>query len=287
MEHNQDGRLAAALDALAELRRHRAWLAAVPIILVNTVAFLGQFGYLRVKLPWPLAGQLLVAVTLESIAVYYAWQAHLAAKAHDSALRLRLAAYGLALVIGAMNYSHYCLPGWRPTVAAVTFGLMSAISPWMWSAYSRRESRPELKAQNLIEAHAVRLGLTRWTWHPIRSTRVMSRATWAGVTRPAEAIRLLDPPVSQAAAPQAPPPASEAQPPWEPELAAAQDNAEEKLIRKLVQAGHPVLSIRAISRHPEHPRAHMSEPTKRRDAREIRAKVLTRLDGHDGRVNGS
>ena len=46
-----------------------------------------------------------MAVTLESVAVYLAWQAHLALAADDSALRLRLAAYAFALVIGVMNYS--------------------------------------------------------------------------------------------------------------------------------------------------------------------------------------
>jgi hypothetical protein len=98
---------------------HRAWLAAVPIVLVNAVAFAGQLAFLRVHLPWILAGQVLVAVTLESVAVYLAWQAHLALAADDSALRLRLAAYSFALVIGVMNYSHYMAAGWRPTFAAV------------------------------------------------------------------------------------------------------------------------------------------------------------------------
>jgi hypothetical protein len=79
---------------------------------------------------------------------------------------------------------------WRPTVAAVTFGMMSVISPWLWSANSRRSSRDALKALNLIEPHAVRLGLTRWFWHAWRCIHVMHAATWDGVNRPAEAIRL-------------------------------------------------------------------------------------------------
>ena len=171
---------------------HRGWLAAVPIVLVNAVAFCGQLAFLRVHLPWPLAGQVLVAVTLESVAVYLAWQAHLALAADDSALRLRLAAYSFAAVIGVMNYSHYMAAGWRPTFAAVTFGLMSVSSPWLWSVHSRRVSRDALKEASQIEAHAVRLGMTRWTWHPVLSYRVMRLATWAGENRPKEAIALLD-----------------------------------------------------------------------------------------------
>jgi len=172
---------------------HRGWLAAVPVVLVNTVAFSGQLAFLRHHLPWTPAGQVLVAVTLESVAVYLAWQAHLALAADDSALRLRLAAYGFAAVIGVMNYSHYMAAHWRPTFAAVTFGLMSLSSPWLWSVHSRRQSRDALKAKGLIEPHAVRLGATRWTWHPFRSARVMFRATWQGENDPAKAVLL--PPV--------------------------------------------------------------------------------------------
>jgi hypothetical protein len=177
---------------------HRGWLAAVPIVLVNTVAFAGQLAFLRVHLPWVLAGQVLVAVTLESVAVYLAWQAHLALAADDSALRLRLAAYSFALVIGVMNYSHYMAPHWRPTFAAVTFGLMSVSSPWLWSVHSRRVSRDALKARGLIEAHAVRLGATRWLWHPSRSFRVMRWAAWTGEADPARAIAGRFPPAAAA-----------------------------------------------------------------------------------------
>src|SRR5262249_40581282 len=43
----------------------RAWMAAIPVVLVNVVAFAGQLAYLREHLPWPLPGQVLMAVTLE------------------------------------------------------------------------------------------------------------------------------------------------------------------------------------------------------------------------------
>ena len=169
----------------------RVWLAivaAVPVALVNSVAFAGQLAFLRSHLPWPLAGQVLMAVALESIAVYLAWHAHVAQLADDSSLRLRLAAYSVALVIATLNYSHYAGPGWRPTFAAVAVGLSSAISPWLWGVHSRRVSRDALKASGLIEGHALRLGATRWTWHPLRSSRVMWHATWEGITDPAEAL---------------------------------------------------------------------------------------------------
>jgi hypothetical protein len=167
-------------------------VAAVPVALVNAVAFSGQLAFLRAHLPWPLVGQVVMGVALESIAVYLAWHAHVAQMADDSSLRLRLAAYAFALVIASMNYSHYAGPGWRPTFAAVAVGLSSAISPWLWGIHSRRVSRDALKAAGLIEGHALRLGSTRWTWHPVRSARVMWHATWEGITDPAAALAAAD-----------------------------------------------------------------------------------------------
>lgn len=178
----------------AAVTSHRGWLSAVPVVLVNVVAFGAQLGFWHAHVPLPLEA-VLVALALESIAIYLAWQSHLAQLADDSALRIRLAAYGMALLIGALNYSHFMLPGWRPTVAAVTFGMMSAISPWLWSVHSRRVSRDALKERGLIEAHAVRLGATRWLWHPVRSAWVMWHATWLGETDPSRAIALSAPAV--------------------------------------------------------------------------------------------
>lgn len=185
-------------------RRVRPILAAVPVIGVNSVSFAAQLAFLRSHLPWPLPGQGLVAVTLESVAVYLAFHAHVAQLANDAALRLRLAAYSFAAVIGAMNYSHYAGPSWRPTFAALAFGLCSMSSPWLWSVHSRRESRDALMTRGLIEAHAVRLGATRWLWHPKRSAQVMWHATWDGVNDVRQALALTEaaelPPLELAAA---------------------------------------------------------------------------------------
>jgi hypothetical protein len=192
IEGSGPARLRGWLAAAPRIGVSRAWLAAVPVVSVNAVSFAAQLAFLRAHLPWPLPGQALVAVTLESVAVYLAAHAHLAQLANDTALRLRLAAYGFAAVIGAMNYSHYMAPGWRPTFAALAFGLCSVSSPWLWSVHSRRESRDALMSRGLIEPHAVRLGATRWLWHPIRSTQVMWHATWEGVNEVRRALALAD-----------------------------------------------------------------------------------------------
>jgi hypothetical protein len=272
-------------------RGHRAWVAAVPIVAVNYVAFRAQLRYWETYLSH--SDALLVSAALESIAIYLAWQAHVAQLADDSALRLRLAAYGMALGIGALNYNHYMHPGWRPTPAAVVFGGMSAISPWLWSIHSRRESRDKLKATGQIEPHAVRLGATRWIWHLYRCIRVMWAATWIGEIRPAEAIRLIepDPDPEPALAPAAGParePARRKPPvvmparPGKSNLAAVRVAelkavAEQELALEL--AGLPVLpSSRSLAGH-ETLAGHGSFTTRRRAADRVLAAVRAQRNG--------
>lgn len=175
------------MNMQAVTSRASAALAAIPVVLVNVVAFAGQLAFLRQHLPWGIAGQVLMAAALESVAIYLAAMAHASALANDSALRLRLAAYAFAGVIAVMNYSHYAR-GWRPTFPAVAVALCSAASPWLWGVYTRRVSRDRLLAAGLVEPHALRLGATRWAWHPAASARVMRAATWTGQTDPVAAI---------------------------------------------------------------------------------------------------
>jgi hypothetical protein len=287
-------------------RAHRAWLAAVPVVIVNYVAFRAQLRFWQAHLDRTDA--LLVALALESIAIYLAWLANLALVADDSALRLRLAAYGTALVIGVLNYSHYMKPGWKPTVAAVTFGMMSVISPWLWTAYSRRVSRPVLKAKRLIEDHAVRLGANRWVYHAYRCVRVMRAATWKGENRIEEAIQLVYPDTpgpdrsarGKPAARKTPPSAPPTREP-RPEAAAAADGrakargrgltaarieAEAELVDELIQAGLPLPRQRQLARSlADHQilGADNSDMTRRRIARSVLARAAAGLDGRDVR----
>jgi len=172
--------------------RALAVTAAVPVVLVNATAFIGQLAYLRQHVPWPVGGQVLVALALESIAVYLAFHAHAAQMKNDSSMRLRLASYAFGLVIGAMNYSHFAAVHWRPTVMAVGMLMMSALSPWLWGIHSRRVSRDRLMELGLVEEHAVRLGPARWMWHPLLSLRATSHAAWVGESSPARAIAWVD-----------------------------------------------------------------------------------------------
>jgi len=286
-------------------RAHRAWLAAVPVVIVNYVAFRAQLRFWQAHLDRTDA--LLVAVALESIAIYLAWLANLALVADDSALRLRLAAYGTALVIGVLNYSHYMKPGWRPTVAAVTFGMMSVISPWLWTAYSRRVSRPALKAKKLIEDHAVRLGANRWFYHAYRCIRVMRAATWKGENRIEEAIQLVYPGTpgqdrrsrDKATARKTPPSVPPIREP-RPEAAAADGRAKARgrgltaarieaeagLVDELIQAGAPLPRQRQLARSlADHEilGADNSDMTRRRIAKSVLERAAAGLGGQDVR----
>lgn len=165
----------------------RTIIAAIPLMLVNSVAFAGQFAFIRDHIHWPLAGQLVFALALESIALFLTYMAHEALMSEDTAYGLRIASYAFGGLIGLMNYSHYA-PGFRPTFEAVATGLMSVSSPYLWGIYSRRNSRDTLKAKGLIESRAVKLGGLRWLFWTSQTFSVFRLAVWSGENRPDAAI---------------------------------------------------------------------------------------------------
>jgi hypothetical protein len=165
-------------------------VTAFPLLMVNGVAFAGQYAWAREKLPsWHVNGAAMFAIALESIALFVSYHAFLAEKRNDSALRLKLMSYGYGLFIGWINYSHWVTT--NKTVALIV-GMMSASSPFLWSVYSRAKSRPMLYSKGLIEQHALRLGATRWFYHPIRSWKLMYFSTWIGISEPRKAMTAYD-----------------------------------------------------------------------------------------------
>jgi hypothetical protein len=202
----------------------RAFVTAVPLILVNIVAISGQYAFLREHLPWPAIGAIIFAAALETVAIYLAYMAHVALLANDSAMRLRLSSYAFGLIAGAMNYSHYA-PDGKPTFVAVATGIMSASSPWLWAVYSRRQSRDALAAAGLIETHAVRLGITRWLWHPRKAYNVFSLAAWSGEQNPQTAISDYENAEPDTAPETVPEPAQLPEPETVPALPAATQHA--------------------------------------------------------------
>lgn len=163
---------------------------AVPLILVNAFAVLGQQQW---AIKYATAGSVILAwgfaASLESVGVYLSYEAHRSLLAGDAALRLRLASYTVAGIVGALNYEVHA-PDWQPNPAAVAFGAMSAISPWLWAVRSRSLHRAELRDAGLIDGRTVRFSMARWLRFPVRTFKVWSLALWQGVTDPEKAIAL-------------------------------------------------------------------------------------------------
>lgn len=185
-------------------RRHAPRALAVPLVLVNTFAIYGQAGWahdhitsaaLRATHPSVAAlVSLLFAVTVESVGVYLAVEAHDALMAGDASARLRLASYAAGLLVGALNYAHFAAPGHQPTALAVTFGLLSCTSPWLWAIRSRALNRDRLRTLGQVDPRAVRFAPLRWALYPMRTWKAFRAAVWAGVVVPADAVALTEPP---------------------------------------------------------------------------------------------
>lgn len=163
-------------------------ITAIPITFVNVIAIASQYSWAHDNLKsWHSVGQLIFAIGLESIAVYLSYMAYNAEKRNDSAFRLKLSSYIYGALIATINYQHWA-HNWHPTTLAIVVALASISSPILWSVYSRSISRTILMGRGMVEAHALRLGATRWLWHPVMAFRIMRMATWTGQSNIAKAL---------------------------------------------------------------------------------------------------
>jgi len=164
----------------------------LPLLLVNSAAVYGQAGWAHDHLTsaWPLA--FLFAASIESIGIYLAYEAHAALMAGDASARLRLGSYLVGILAGSLNYAHFASTGYRPNPLAVTFGVLSSISPWLWSIRSRSMNRAHLRELGQIDPRAVRFSLLRWALFPVRCFRAFRGAVWAGIVEPTRAVELAD-----------------------------------------------------------------------------------------------
>ncbi|GAA1593540.1 hypothetical protein GCM10009678_89700 [Actinomadura kijaniata] len=177
---------AAAGAALAQRLRTRLVLVA-PILLVNALAVGGQIGFATERLHWNLAQALVFAGALESVAIYIQWHAHEARLAGDAVARLTAASYGVALLVSGINYEHYTEHWQVPNTKAVTFGLMSLLSPWLWGMHSRRQHRDRLREAGLVDRRTAHFSGARWLHFPFRTLGALRWAVAHGVQDPAAA----------------------------------------------------------------------------------------------------
>jgi hypothetical protein len=152
------------------LGRHA--VLAIPLVLVNAAAVYGQVQWATANLADGRIGfAVLFALTVESIAVYLAYEAHAALLAGDASLRLRVASYLAAGLVGALNYSHFAGSRLQPTATALVFGGLSSISPWLWSIRSRSLRRDQLRSAGLIDPRSAHFAAAKWVNFPIRTLR--------------------------------------------------------------------------------------------------------------------
>lgn len=175
------------------------------LVLLNVVAMYGQTMWLHENARIIIPAAVGVAGVIELIGVFLSAMAHAARMAKQSAVLLRIASYSIGLTMGALNYGHWSQITFS---AGITFGIISAISPWLWSVYTTYRYRAQLTAMGEVDTPMVTLSLGRWLLHPRRSFSVLRFATWEGITRPDEAVRAweltrvrADAPVSPAPAP--------------------------------------------------------------------------------------
>jgi hypothetical protein len=172
---------------------HRNAALVLPLLLVNTAAIYGQSGWAHDHLGHNWTVAILFALAVESIGVFLAAEAHAALMAGHASGALRLGSYAVGALVGALNFAHYATqPHYRPNPLAVTFGLLSSISPWLWAIRSRSMNRDRLAAMGLVDPRAVKFSRLRWALFPIRTFTAFRAAVWAGITRPDEAVSAAD-----------------------------------------------------------------------------------------------
>jgi len=151
-----------------------------PLLLVNGLAVYGQGAYAYDHIApgvWPVAARVILAVMVaaaaEAIALYVGWHAHdsLINKNYATAGHLRRASYLIAAVVAAVNYTHFANGGFRPTGAAVIFGLLSLVSPWLWGLHTRRAQHVQLVKEHLVDDAGAVFSPSRRRAFPVRAWR--------------------------------------------------------------------------------------------------------------------
>lgn len=164
-----------------------AVIAAVPIVLVNTLAVIGQCQWASTHMHWAPLGQALFAGALETTALAVMYLAHTALIEGDSAWRLKLLAYGIAAGSASVNWQEHA-NAWHPTPPAFVFAGASLLSPILWATYSRFEARAVMRDAGLIDRRAAKFSFARWLMFPRRTFKALRYSVWFSVQSPSEAI---------------------------------------------------------------------------------------------------
>lgn len=165
--------------------RRSTGVLVLVLLLVNGAAVWGQAGWALeniVPAGWDLnaalALSLAFAAAIELIGVFLAMMADAGEDEGLPSGGVRLGSYAVGLVSGSLNFSHWYVSG---VSAAIAFGFLSAVSPFLWGIWSRVR-RGQMSAPS------------RRFWHPVRSVSLIRGMAWDGLSDENEAVRRLSKP---------------------------------------------------------------------------------------------
>jgi len=170
------------------IRREKLFESVInyaPLVIISGLAITGQYGsfadYLKPTfegLSEIIAG--LMALGLESIALFLGLHAMKALQRKDSAAGLLISATVIAGIVAYLNFDHYRNADGTASVASYAFALFSFVAPFLWRVKIRSEHRDELAANGEIDVRGLKLPRVMWAMHPIKSFQVYRLAAWTG-----------------------------------------------------------------------------------------------------------
>jgi hypothetical protein len=174
-------------DSLTFRRAVDIAIAAVPIVLLNALAVIGQTQWAHANLHWNWPGRIVFAGALETIALSVLYRGHRSRIEGDSAILTRLFAYVIAGGSATINWQDHA-NHWAPTPAAFVFAGASVLSPILWDGYSKFAAREEMRRLGLLDKRAAKFSVGRWVTHPVRTRRALWYSIWYSEQSPTVAI---------------------------------------------------------------------------------------------------
>lgn len=202
--------------------RNKLLVVALPaLLLTNIIAVVGQFMFIRDDWHWPLYVAAPTALSIESVAVFLSTLSHDAALQGDTAIGTRAGSYFIGALAGAAQLLHW---GASPSSPGWVLAALSAASPWLWAAYTKRASRPLLRASGDIPPRTAPFG-SRWLVYPRRTWGAWRLAVWEGTTSTQVALDRWEARQATAAAEVAAEPSESAESSGPPPVATAENKA--------------------------------------------------------------
>lgn len=156
-----------------------------PLVIISGLAITGQYGSFSNYLAPTFHGFAgfvagLMALGLESIALFLGLHAMKALRRKDSAAGLLIGATLVAGLVAYLNFDHYQNADGTASIASYAFALFSFIAPFLWRVKIRSDHRDELAQNGEIDKRGLKLPRVMWAMHPIKSYKVYRHAAWTG-----------------------------------------------------------------------------------------------------------